>query len=104
MCSNIQVVVLFFFKLLLKYTLINTFKKYLPLPLTYIQKKLPTVAVKKSENADDSRLKQSNFKCTTVVLLLDYCEYQKLLVTEIISLQRIIYINIHTLHNQDQLV
>ena len=44
----------------------------------------------------DSRSKQSNFKYTTVLLLWNYWEYQKLLVTVIVYSQIIIYIKIHT--------
>ena len=44
----------------------------------------------------DGRSKQSNFKYTTVLLLWNYWEYQKLLVTVIVYSQIIIYIKIHT--------
>ena len=71
----------FSFKLLLKCVLINTFKIYLPRALIYIHKKLPIMAFENSQTDNDSRSKQLNFRYTTVVLLWNYCKYQKYLVT-----------------------
>ena len=62
-------------KLLLNYIFINTFKHYLPRTLTHIPIKLRILAVQNSQTADDGHSKQSNSIYTTVVLLLNYCEY-----------------------------
>ena len=42
-------------ELLFNYILINTFKTFLPHTLSYIHTKLPMMAIRNSETADDSR-------------------------------------------------
>ena len=65
---------------------------------------LPMIDVQKSQTANYGRSKQSNFKYTIMVLLWNYCEYQRILVTEIVSSQRIIYMNIHKYSTQSKLI
>ena len=61
----------------------------------YLSTKLLMAAFKNSESTNDGHSKQSNFKYTTAVVLLNYYEQQKMLVTESFYSQWIIYINKH---------
>ena len=87
-------------KLLPKHILIHSFKNYLPHILTYMRMKLPMMAIKYSQTANDSHLKHLLFKYKTLVLIWNHCKYQNFLVTGIVYSQRIIYINIHKYSTQ----
>ena len=54
---------------LLKYILINILKNKLLSKLTHMRTQFPIMTVENSQTANDGRLKQSNFKYTTMVLL-----------------------------------
>ena len=79
-------------KLLFKYIFIN---KFLKLFTTHIH-------VYTYKTDDDGRSKQSNFKYTIVVLLWNYCEYQKYFVAQNVR-NNVLYILtcILTVHNKN---
>ena len=53
------------------------------------------------KNCDGSS-KQSNLKCTMMVLPLNYCEHQNIIVPEIVFSQLIRYNNIHIYSTQSK--
>ena len=68
MPSNFQLVFCLFFRLLLKYSLLNIFKLYSPRTLTYMRAKLPVMSVQNSQISDTQI--RSSFEI--IVIIKDY--------------------------------